>query len=154
VRVGEALLQRGFKAALAESCTGGYVAKLITDIPGSSAWFDFGLVTYSNESKQRCLGVSDEMLLEHGAVSEPVVLAMAAGALALGDAHCAVAISGVAGPGGGTPGHPVGDVWFALARRRAGGAVATVAVHRHFSGQRDEIRRQAAAVALQLFLEE
>ena len=94
VRAGEALLQRGFKAALAESCTGGYVAKLFTDIPGSSAWFDFGLVTYSNASKQRCLGVSDETLAEHGAVSEPVVLEMAAGALALGNAHCAVAISG------------------------------------------------------------
>ncbi|MBK9252619.1 MAG: nicotinamide-nucleotide amidohydrolase family protein [Proteobacteria bacterium] len=154
VRAGEALLQRGFKAALAESCTGGYVAKLFTDIPGSSAWFDFGLVTYSNASKQRCLGVSDETLAEHGAVSEPVVLEMAAGALALGNAHCAVAISGVAGPDGGTTRHPVGDVWLALALRRAGGAVEAVAVHRHFSGQRDEIRRQAAAAALQLFLEE
>jgi nicotinamide-nucleotide amidase len=154
VRVGEALLKRRQKAVLAESCTGGYVAKLLTDIPGSSQWFDFGLVTYSNESKQRCLGVAAETLLEYGAVSENTVLEMAAGALSLGEAHCAVAISGVAGPDGGTDRHPVGDVWFALARRLAGGAAEVMAVHRHFSGQRDEIRRQAAAVALMLFLEE
>lgn len=154
MRVGGALLQRGQKVALAESCTGGYVAKLLTDVPGSSAWFDFGLVTYSNESKQRCLGVADETLLEHGAVSEATVLEMVAGALSLGSAQCAVAISGVAGPTGGTVRHPVGDVWFALARRRPGGAVEAVAVHRHFSGQRDEIRRHAAAVALLLLLEE
>lgn len=154
VRVGEALVRRRQKAVLAESCTGGYVAKLITDVPGSSQWFDCGLVTYSNESKQRCLGVAAETLLEHGAVSENTVLEMAAGALSLGEAHCAVAISGVAGPDGGTPLHPVGDVWFALARRHAGGSVEAIAVHRHFSGQRDEIRRQAAAVALMLFLEE
>ena len=154
VRVGEALLHRRQKAVLAESCTGGYVAKLLTDVPGSSQWFDFGLVTYSNESKQRCLGVTAETLLEHGAVSEATVLEMVAGALALSQAHCAVAVSGVAGPEGGTARHPVGDVWFALARRRAGGAVEAIAVHRHFSGQRDEIRRQAAAVALMLILEE
>lgn len=154
VRVGEALLQRRQKVVLAESCTGGYVAKLLTDIPGSSAWFDFGLVTYSNESKERCLGVSVATLAEHGAVSEAVVLEMAAGALSLGQAQCAVSISGIAGPDGGTARHPVGDVWLALARRRAGGAVQAVAVHRHFSGSRDEIRRQAAAVALMLLLEE
>jgi len=152
--VGEALLQRRQKVVLAESCTGGYVAKLLTDVPGSSQWFDLGLVTYSNEAKQRCLGVSIETLLEHGAVSEPTVLEMATGALSLVGAHRGVAISGVAGPDGGTKRHPVGDVWFALARRRAGGAIESVAVHRHFSGQRDEIRRQAAAFALQLFLEE
>jgi nicotinamide-nucleotide amidase len=152
--VGEALLHRRHKSVLAESCTGGYVAKLITDVPGSSQWFEFGLVTYSNESKQRCLGVAAETLLEHGAVSEATVLEMVAGALALSQAHCAVAVSGVAGPEGGTVRHPVGDVWFALARRRAGGAVEAIAVHRHFSGQRDEIRRQAAAVALMLILEE
>jgi nicotinamide-nucleotide amidase len=98
--------------------------------------------------------VTAETLLEHGAVSEATVLEMVAGALALSQAHCAVAVSGVAGPEGGTARHPVGDVWFALARRRAGGAVEAIAVHRHFSGQRDEIRRQAAAVALMLILEE
>jgi nicotinamide-nucleotide amidase len=154
VRVGEALLQRRHKVVLAESCTGGYVAKLLTDVPGSSAWFDSGLVTYSNESKQRCLGVSAETLMQHGAVSENTVFEMVAGALTLSQADCAVAISGVAGPDGGTPQHPVGDVWFALARRRAGGAVESISVHRHFGGQRDEIRRQAAAVALMLLLEE
>ncbi len=155
VRVGEALLQRQEKVVLAESCTGGYVAKLLTDVPGSSAWFDSGLVTYSNESKQRCLGVSAETLLEHGAVSENTVFEMVAGrAGPEPGAHCAVAISGVAGPDGGTPQHPVGDVWLALARRRAGGSVESISVHRHFGGQRDEIRRQAAAVALMLLLEE
>jgi nicotinamide-nucleotide amidase len=139
---------------LAESCTGGYVAKLLTDVPGSSQWFDCGLVTYSNESKQRCLGVSIQTLLEHGAVSEPTVLEMATGALSVVGAQLAVAISGVAGPDGGTERHPVGDVWLALARRRAGGAIEVIAVHRHFSGQRDEIRRQAAAAAMMLLLEE
>jgi len=154
VRVGQALLQRRQRAALAESCTGGYVAKLLTDVPGSSAWFDCGFVTYSNVSKQRCLGVSAETLEEHGAVSEPTVLEMATGAMSRCQADLAVAISGVAGPDGGTTRHPVGDVWLALARRRAGGAVEAVAVHRHFSGQRDEIRRHAAAAALLLLLEE
>jgi nicotinamide-nucleotide amidase len=137
VRVGETLQRRHHKAVLAESCTGGYVAKLLTDVPGSSQWFDLGLVTYSNESKQRCLGVSMETLLEHGAVSEATALEMALGALSLVGAHEAVAITGIA-----------------LARRRAGGAVEAVAVRRHFHGQRDEIRRQAAAAALMLLLEE
>jgi nicotinamide-nucleotide amidase len=153
VRVGEALLRRQQKAALAESCTGGYVAKLLTDVPGSSQWFDCGWVTYSNESKQRCLGVAAATLAKQGAVSEATVVEMAAGALARSDAHCAVAISGVAGPDGGTTQHPVGHVWFASARRRRG-AVDIAAVHRHFSGDRDEIRRQAAGAALMLFLED
>jgi nicotinamide-nucleotide amidase len=154
VRVGETLQRRYHKVVLAESCTGGYVAKLLTDVPGSSQWFDLGLVTYSNESKQRCLGVSMQTLLEHGAVSEATALEMALGALSLVGAHEAVAVTGIAGPDGGTERHPVGDVWFALARRRAGGAVEAVAVHRHFHGQRDEVRRQAAAAALMLLLEE
>lgn len=154
VRVGASLLERRIRLVLAESCTGGYVAKLITDVPGSSAWFDSGHVTYSNSSKQHVLGVSSETLLSHGAVSERTVLEMAVGALTISDSNCAIAISGVAGPDGGTEAHPVGDVWFARARKRAGGAVDGAALHRRFAGSRDEVRRHAAAFALSLLLED
>jgi nicotinamide-nucleotide amidase len=154
VRVGAALLERRIKVAMAESCTGGYVAKLLTDVPGSSAWFDCGFVTYSNSSKQHVLGVAAETLRQQGAVSERTVLEMALGALNASNADSAVAISGVAGPDGGTAAHPVGDVWFARARKRAGGAVDGAALHRRFPGSRDEVRRQAAAFALSLLLED
>lgn len=154
VRVGASLQQRGVKAATAESCTGGYVAKLLTDVPGSSAWFDSGMVTYSNESKQRQLGVSGETLRQSGAVSEATVREMAAGALDASGAGYAVAISGVAGPSGGTAAHPVGEVWFCRARRRPGGAIDATVSHRRFAGGRDEIRRLAAAHALRLLLED
>ena len=154
VRVGASLLERNLVAVTAESCTGGYVAKLLTDIPGSSAWFSSGLVTYSNDSKQRYLGVTAETLRLSGAVSEPAVLEMAQGALAVSGVDYAVAISGVAGPDGGTPEHPVGDVWFARARRRAGGAVELGASHRRFPGSRDDIRRMSAAYALRLLLDD
>jgi nicotinamide-nucleotide amidase len=154
VRVGATLLERRLKVVAAESCTGGYVSKLLTDVPGSSAWFDCGFITYSNASKQRVLGVAGETLRQHGAVSERTVLEMAVGALSVSDAQCALAISGVAGPDGGTALHPVGDVWFARARRRAGGAVDGAALHRRFPGTRDEVRRHAAAFALTLLLED
>ncbi|MGL5977103.1 MAG: nicotinamide-nucleotide amidohydrolase family protein, partial [Aeromonas sobria] len=113
--LGRALGQRGWLAATAESCTGGGVASAITDIAGSSGWFDRGFVTYTNEAKQQMLGVSGETLAQHGAVSEAVVLEMARGALAHSSASISVAISGIAGPGGATEGKPVGTVWFALA---------------------------------------
>jgi nicotinamide-nucleotide amidase len=154
VRVGASLVERRLKAATAESCTGGYVAKLLTDVPGSSAWFDCGFITYSNASKRQLLGVSGETLRQEGAVSERTVLEMALGAVTTSEADCAIAISGVAGPDGGTTAHPVGDVWFARARRRAGGAVDGVALHRRFAGSRDDIRRHAAAFALSLLLED
>jgi nicotinamide-nucleotide amidase len=154
VRVGAALLERRLKVAMAESCTGGYVAKLLTDVPGSSAWFDCGFVTYSNSSKQHVLGVAAETLRQQGAVSERTVLEMALGALTTSDADCAIAISGVAGPDGGTVDHPVGDVWFARTRKRAGGAIDGAALHRRFAGSRDEVRRHAAAFALALLLED
>jgi nicotinamide-nucleotide amidase len=149
LRLGEALLPRGMKVATAESCTGGYVAKLLTDIAGSSRWFETGLVTYSNSAKQRDAGVRPATLMAHGAVSEAVVREMAAGALKRSGADRAVAISGVAGPDGGTPRNPVGSVWFALANRTAEGALV-VAQHENFSGDRDAIRRRATALALQL----
>ena len=115
VRVATALLDRGLKVATAESCTGGYLAKLLTDVPGSSRWFESGYVSYSNMAKQRSLGVAADTLAQHGAVSEQAVLEMAVGALAATGAHVAVSISGVAGPDGGTAVHPVGEVWLAKA---------------------------------------
>jgi nicotinamide-nucleotide amidase len=153
VRAGAALLGQRLKVVTAESCTGGYVAKLLTDVPGSSRWFDRGFVTYSNESKQRDLGVAAETLALHGAVSEATVIEMAVGALAASGVQVAVAISGVAGPDGGTPTHPVGDVWFGKAVVRPDQTVGAVSVHRRFSGDRDAVRRQASAYALELLQE-
>lgn len=153
VRAAASLLERGIKVAVAESCTGGYVAKLLTDVPGSSRWFESGFVTYSNESKQRQLGVSAASLAQHGAVSESVVLEMAVGALVASHSRLAIAISGVAGPDGGTAQHPVGDVWFARTARLPDESVGAAAVHRRFTGDRDSIRRHSAAYALELMLE-
>jgi nicotinamide-nucleotide amidase len=153
VRVSAALLAQQVKVATAESCTGGYLSKLLTDIPGSSRWFECGFVTYSNEAKHRQLGVSTATLLQHGAVSEPVVLEMAVGALAASGARRAVSISGVAGPDGGTAAHPVGDVWFARATHLPDMTVSAMAVHRRFPGDRDSVRRHSAAFALDLLLE-
>lgn len=153
VRVAALLLGRQIKIAVAESCTGGYLAKLLTDVPGSSRWFECGLVTYSNESKKRQLAVSAATLEKHGAVSEQTVLEMAVGALVASGARLSVAISGVAGPDGGTPTHPVGDVWFARATRQPDESVGVIASHRRFQGDRDSVRRHSAAFALDLLLE-
>jgi nicotinamide-nucleotide amidase len=153
VRAAARLLDRGIKVAVAESCTGGYLAKLLTDVPGSSRWFDSGYVTYSNESKQRQLGVSASTLAQYGAVSEQIVLEMAVGALVASQVQLAVAISGVAGPDGGTALHPVGDVWFARTARLPDESVGAIAVHRRFPGDRDSVRRHSAAYALDLLLE-
>src|SRR5215469_3217637 len=117
-RVGQKLRVAGRRLATAESCTGGWVAKACTDVAGSSQWFECGFVTYSNAAKVRDLGVSEATLASHGAVSEPTVREMAAGALRVSGADIAVAISGIAGPEGGTPTKPVGTVWFGLAWRR------------------------------------
>jgi nicotinamide-nucleotide amidase len=152
VRAGQQLLARRLHVVTAESCTGGLVAKLLTDVPGSSQWFDCGYVTYSNEAKQRDLSVAPGVLQEFGAVSEPTVTQMATGALLRSRADRAVAISGVAGPDGGTPKLPVGGVWFALATRTAN-AVETRALHRQLTGDRDAVRRQSAAIALELLLD-
>lgn len=116
-RVGAVLFARGWRLATAESCTGGGVAETVTDIAGSSAWFECGFVTYSNAAKHRMLGVSDDTLSHHGAVSSATAEAMITGALTHSEADLAVAISGVAGPGGGSDEKPVGTVWFAWAVR-------------------------------------
>jgi nicotinamide-nucleotide amidase len=152
-RAGEALFERRMSVATAESCTGGYLAKLITDVPGSSQWFKCGFVAYSNEAKQRQLGVSAATLAEHGAVSEQTVIEMAIGALIVGEAQRAVSVSGVAGPDGGTETHPVGLVWFSRTQRLDNGSVGALAIQRRFGGGRDEVRRQAVAVALGMLLE-
>lgn len=144
-QVGKELMARGAKLATAESCTGGWVAKAVTEVPGSSAWFDCGFVSYSNTAKQRMLGVDPQVLEQSGAVSEAVVAQMAEGAVANSDAHIAVAISGVAGPTGGSDEKPVGTVWFAWAIQ----GHPTVTCLSYFNGDRTSIREQAVEQALE-----
>lgn len=151
VRTGRHLLGAGAKLATAESCTAGWIAKMLTDVPGSSDWFECGWVCYSNEAKQRDLGVGAATLATQGAVSEPTVHEMAAGALERSGADVAVAVSGIAGPTGAVPGKPVGTVWFALAHRR-GRAVEVTARVKFFKGDRDAVRRKSVQFALQLVL--
>jgi nicotinamide-nucleotide amidase len=143
-QLGVALQRRGWKVAVAESCTGGWVAKCLTDIAGSSGWFDRGFVTYSNAAKRDMLGVSAGTLDTHGAVSEPTVLAMSAGALARSEADVALAISGIAGPGGAVPGKPVGTVCFAWAVKD----VLQQSDTQHFCGDREAVRQQSVAHGL------
>lgn len=143
--VGERLKARGWMLATAESCTGGWVAAAVTVIAGSSAWFERGFVTYSNEAKIDMLGVPLELIERHGAVSEEVARAMALGALAHSRAHIALSITGVAGPGGGTPDKPVGLVCFGWA---VGNAVQVIETKR-FSGDREAVRKAAVLHALQ-----
>jgi nicotinamide-nucleotide amidase len=152
VRVGEQLLRRGLRVVTAESCTGGLVAKSLTDVPGSSNWFECGYVTYSNEAKQRDLAVAAETLRTFGAVSEQTAIQMAVGALSRTGADVALAVTGVAGPDGGTKAHPVGAVWFALATGTAEGPEIQSVQHQ-FTGDRDAIRRQAAAIAMELLMD-
>jgi len=142
--VGTVLLKSAATLAAAESCTGGWVCQAVTDIAGSSAWFDRGFVTYTNEAKREMLEVPESVLAEHGAVSEATVRAMAAGALGHSRADCALAVSGIAGPTGATPGKPVGTVWFAWQRR--GGECVTR--REQFDGDRRTVRIQAVATAL------
>jgi len=132
----------------AESCTGGWIAKAITDIPGSSIVFHYGIVSYSNGAKESMLGVLNQTLEDHGAVSEAVVEEMANGALNLSGADIGVAVSGVAGPDGGSKEKPVGTVWFAWAIRD-GGKVRTETSQQHFDGDRDLIRELTVVYALQ-----
>ena len=138
------LLRRQLRIAAAESCTAGLVAKLLTDQAGSSQWFERGFVTYSNEAKREMLAVREATLSTHGAVSEPVVMEMAAGALQNSHADASLAISGIAGPDGGTADKPVGTVWFAWAAR-TGRHIQTI---RCFDGDRAGVRRQAAEYAI------
>lgn len=138
------LVRRGIMLATAESCTGGWIAKTLTDIPGSSAWFDCGVAAYSYEAKQALLGVRPQTLEHAGAVSEETAVEMVSGALARFGAGLAVAVTGIAGPDGGTPEKPVGTVWCAW-KRRGGYAKAELF---HFAGDREAVRRHTVAAAL------
>ena len=144
-RTGKALKNKGQTLVTAESCTGGWVAQAVTSVAGSSEWFERGYVTYSNAAKREELGVPEKTLVRHGAVSEATARAMARGALkaARGRASIALAITGIAGPGGGAPGKPVGTVCFAWARGRK-----MYSVTRRFKGGRASVRRQSVIHAL------
>jgi nicotinamide-nucleotide amidase len=144
-QVAEILRADGGMLATAESCTGGWIAKTCTDLPGSSEWFESAAVTYSNRAKQALLGISATTLEKHGAVSRECALEMVAGALVRFEASVAVAVTGIAGPTGGTPDKPVGTVWIAWQRRDHEARVEPF----RFDGDRDAVRRQTVAVALE-----
>ena len=144
-RLGDLARARGIVVCAAESCTGGWIAQTITMVPGSSAWFDRGFVTYTNDAKREMLGVQADTLKKFGAVSEEVVREMVKGALARSAAQVAVAVSGVAGPGGGTPKKPVGTVMLAWALANGEPRVA----QQKFRGDRDAVRRQSVIAALE-----
>ncbi|CAO97715.1 nicotinamide-nucleotide amidase [Erwinia tasmaniensis] len=144
-RIGQLLLARNASVTTAESCTGGWVAKVLTDIAGSSAWFQRGFVTYSDTAKQQMIGVTAQSLAQFGAVSSQVVSEMALGALHEAGSQYAVSVSGIAGPDGGSEEKPVGTVWFGFAS--VSGEVLTLV--RCFSGDREAVRRQATGWVLQ-----
>lgn len=143
-RLGELLMARRWRVTTAESCTGGGIAAAITDVAGASAWFEQGFVTYSNRVKEKQLGVPAEDLSDHGAVSEAVVKAMASGALRQSQADIGVAVSGIAGPDGGTAEKPVGTVWVAWATQHMARQQRF-----HFSGNRAQVRQQTLVAALE-----
>jgi len=143
-RVGHALKDNALVLTTAESCTGGWIGEAVTMISGSSVWYDRGFITYTNKAKQQMLGVKAATLVRHGAVSEETVLEMVAGALAASSAQIAVAVSGVAGPTGGTPDKPVGTVCIAWARTGGAGRAET----QHFAGDRYAVRRASVLRAL------
>ncbi|BDB25440.1 competence damage-inducible protein A [Cupriavidus sp. TA19] len=148
VQSGVALAEKSLMLATAESCTGGLVAAAITDVSGSSGWFERGFVTYSNEAKSTMLGVPVKLIRDHGAVSEEVARAMAEGALLNSRAQVSLAITGVAGPNGGTPEKPVGMVCFGWSNR-----ITTHTETQRFRGDRGQIRRQAAEHAMRGLVE-
>jgi nicotinamide-nucleotide amidase len=148
LKLGRALHARAWRLGVAESCTGGWIAKVLTDVAGSSQWFEGGVVSYSNAAKTELLGVPGDVLAAHGAVSEETVRAMAEGARARFAADVAVAVSGVAGPGGGTADKPVGTVHFAWAA-----SSGLTAARRIFAGSREAVRRQTVALALERLIE-
>lgn len=137
----------GIKIVTAESCTGGLIAGTLTDVPGASAWFDRGFVTYSNEAKKAMLGVREETLTEFGAVSKETAEEMALGAVAHSGAGAAVSVTGIAGPGGGTAEKPVGTVCFGFAESVTGFPRCTTVV-KHFDGDRASVRKQSVAFAI------
>ncbi|NIG18692.1 MULTISPECIES: nicotinamide-nucleotide amidase [Pantoea] len=149
-RIGEQLKKRKATVTAAESCTGGWIAKVFTDISGSSAWFERGFVTYSNEAKQQMVGVQAATLAQYGAVSEQTVREMAQGACNAAGAEFGIAVSGIAGPDGGSAEKPVGTVWFAI----AGPGDRVLAQRQIFAGDRDAVRRQSVSWALQTLLDE
>ena len=142
--LGDRLLAHGWRLATAESCTGGGIAAAITAIAGSSSWFEYGIVSYANSAKEQLLRVNPQTLVENGAVSQAVVEEMLAGVLALSNADIAVAVSGVAGPTGGTAEKPVGTVWFAWGL--ANGEICSESFH--FAGDRDAVQSQAVVQGL------
>ncbi|MBM4195943.1 MAG: CinA family protein [Gammaproteobacteria bacterium] len=144
-RIAAALAAKSARIAVAESCTGGWIAKLLTDQPGASTWFDCAVVSYGNEAKERLLGVSPDTIAGLGAVSEDVAEQMATGARIESAAEIALAVTGIAGPDGGTAGKPVGTVCFAW----AGPGVQLISLTQRFTGDRDAIRRQAVIAALE-----
>ena len=151
VRAGARLRTARRRLATAESCTAGWVAKTLTDVPGSSQWLECGYVTYSDAAKTRDLGVAERTLAEFGAVSEQVAREMAAGALRVPAVSVALAVTGIAGPDGGTPEKPVGTVWLCAAASHERGP-EILAELRHFPGDRAAVRRQSVQRALELLL--
>ncbi|MFK8026513.1 MAG: CinA family protein [Gammaproteobacteria bacterium] len=145
IQVSELLIGRNQSLAVAESCTGGWLAKVCTDLPGSSAWFDRGYVTYSNDAKHDMLGVSESTIESHGAVSSETVVEMVSGTLKHSHADWAIAISGVAGPGGGSDINPVGSVWFAWMKKNQNPHT----IKKIFSGDREQVRQQSVEFALE-----
>ena len=143
--VSELLVKKQWSLSAVESCTGGWVAKSCTDLAGSSTWFDCGFVTYSNQSKQKLVGVRNKTLETHGAVSEQTAIEMAQGALSHSNADISVAITGIAGPSGGSAEKPVGTVWFAWSVKNQD----TKTQKHQFNGDREQIRIQAVITALQ-----
>lgn len=147
-QLAELLLENNKKMTVAESCTGGWVAKVLTDLAGSSAWFERGFVTYSNEAKQEMLGVSESTLINYGAVSQETVTEMAIGALKNSHADYSLSISGIAGPDGSSAEKPVGLVCFAWARKTANSEDLISTSQKLFSGDREAVREQAVVFAL------
>jgi len=150
-RAGAALQTSGRRLATAESCTAGWIAKALTDVPGSSQWFECGYVTYSDAAKMRDLGVAARTLAEFGSVSEQTAREMAAGALRVPKVSVALSVTGIAGPDGGTPSKPVGTVWLCAAARHEG-STETIAELQHFPGDRATVRRRSVQQALELLL--
>lgn len=147
-QVGSALKARKLMMTAAESCTGGWIAQAVTMVPGSSEWFERGFVTYTNAAKREMLNVAEATLAQHGAVSEPVVREMVLGALAASHAQVAVSVSGIAGPGGGTPEKPVGTVCFGWCFKDGAPLSKTLL----FNGDRDAVRCQSVIYALENLL--
>lgn len=144
-RIAAVLRAKSARLAVAESCTGGWIGKVLTDLPGSSEWFGYGVVSYSDEAKRDLLHVAEETLAAHGAVSQEVAEQMATGARLASAAEIAVAVTGIAGPDGGSAAKPVGTVWFAW----AGPGVQLISERRRFIGDREAIRRQTVHAALE-----